>query len=339
MRIKNKRGYHFFYSVLLFIVLCSGFFTAAPLKVNAQEPPSAKNETAGYDSDDLPEFRIGVKVDLVMLYASVMDKKNHFVSGFEQSRFRVLEDGVQQKIESFTREDVPVSMGLVIDLSASMKEKIDTVNQAVRVFLQAGNPDDELFLIGFNDAVDLLKDYTGDIDEISDALEGKKPVAKTLLYDAIYLGVEKAQAGVKPKKAIVVITDGNDNTSYYSLKELLAKVKESDVQIYCIGLLDNLPRKGVFGRWSNSEEKKVYDVLVSISEETGGNAFFPQEISEIRKIVDEIARDLRGQYSIGYFSSNPARDGAFRTVKIELTDKKTNGITIRHRRGYYAPNR
>ena len=298
----------------------------------AQEQPSTEN-----GSDGLPEYRIGVRVDLVLLYASVVDKNNHFVPGLDQSNFRVFENIGEQNIESFAREDVPVSMGIVLDLSGSMRGKIEQVNRAALAFIKAGNPGDEFFLIGFNDEVELLQDYTGDIDEISDALENTVVAGKTHLYDSVYLGVEKAHKGSKSKKALVVITDGNDDTSYYSLKELIAKIQESDVQVFCVGLLDDMPKKGIFSRWSNSEAKKYHDALVRISEETGGNAFFPQEASEINGIVAEIARDLRSQYSIGYVSSNAARDGAFRTVRIELTGKKTDGMKIRHRRGYYAP--
>jgi len=338
MRRRNKYGCHFF--VLLLNVLCIGFFLVALSKVNAQERQPAGNKAeSSYDSDGLPEFRIGIKVDLVMLYASVIDKSNHFVSGLKQSQFRIIEDGVEQKIESFAHENVPVSMGIVLDLSGSMRGKIEQVNRAALALLKASAPGDEFFLIGFNDDVELLQDYTNDIDEISDALENTVVAGKTHLYDAVYLGVEKAQAGVKTKKALVVITDGNDDTSYYSLKELVAKIQESDVQVFCVGFLDELPRRGIFSRWSNSEAKKYHDALVRISEETGGNSFFPQETSEIRGIVDEIARDLRGQYSIGYFSSNAARDGAFRTIKIELTEKKNDGMKIRHRRGYFAPEK
>ena len=327
------------YAAVLFIIFCAGFFAAAQPKASAQDQSSAENNAAVSESDGLPEFRIGVKVDLVMLYASVVDKNNHFVSGLEQNRFRVIEDGVEQKVESFTREEVPVSMGIVLDLSGSMRGKIEQVNRAALAFLKAANPGDEFFLIGFNDDVELLQDYTNDVDEVGDALENIVVAGKTHLYDAVYLGVEKAQAGVKSKKALVVITDGNDDTSYYSLKELIAKIQEADVQVFCVGFLDDLPNKGIFRRWSNSEAKKYHDALLSISEETGGNAFFPQDASEIRGVVDEIARDLRGQYSIGYFSSNPARDGTFRTVKIELTDKKTGDMKIRHRRGYFAPEK
>ena len=329
-----------FFLIFLFSVFHAGFFTAAPQIVAAGESPSVENRAAaGYDSDALPEFRIGVKVDLVALYASVVDRNNHFISGLERSHFRVLEDGVEQKIESFAQEDVPVSMGIVLDLSGSMRGKIEQVNRAALAFVLAGNADDEFFLIGFNDDVELLQDFTNDIDEISDALENTVVAGKTHLYDAIYLGVEKAQTGVKSKKALVVITDGNDDTSYFSLKELIAKIQESDVQVFCVGLVDELPRKSIFGRWSNSEAKKYHDALVNISEETGGNAFFPRTTSGIHDIVQEIARDLRGQYSIGYLSSNTARDGAFRTIKIELPGKKTNEIRIRHRRGYFAPEK
>ena len=321
--------------ICLFSVFHTGFFPAA----GAQESPSAISKTAGYDSDGLPEFRIGVKVDLVSLYASVIDRNNHFVSGLERDQFRVLENGVEQKIETFAQEDVPVSMGIVLDLSGSMRGKIEQVNRAALAFIHAGNADDDFFLIGFNDDVELLQDYTGDIDEISDALENTVVAGKTHLYDAIYLGVEKAQTGVKPKKALVVITDGNDDTSYFGLKELIAKIQESDVQVFCVGLLEEPPKKSIFGRWSNSEAKKYQDALVNISEETGGNAFFPRETGEIHEIVREIARDLRGQYGIGYVSSNTARDGAFRTVKIELLGKKPGDIKIRHRRGYFAPEK
>ena len=322
-----------------FLVFYLGFSASLPPKVNAQEPPPAENRAAVDDSDELPEFRIGVKVDLVSLYASVVDKDNHFISGLERSRFRVFEDGVEQKIESFAQEDVPISMGIVLDLSGSMLDKIWQVNRAALAFIQAGNPGDELFLIGFNDRVELLQDYTGDIDEISDALENTVVAGGTHLYDAVYLGVEKAQAGSRSKKALVVITDGDDKASYYSLKELISKIRESNVQVFCVGLLDDMPKKGIFSRWSNSEEKKYHDALASISEETGGNAFFLRESTGIRGIVDEIARDLRGQYSIGYFSSNTARDGTYRTVKIELTGNKTGGMKIRHRRGYSAPEK
>lgn len=305
----------------------------------ADERQTAEKPAAAYGSGRLPEYRVGVKVDLVSIYASVVDKNNHFIPELEQSRFRVLEDGVEQKIELFTREDVPVSLGIVLDLSGSMRSKINQVRRSALAFINAGNPGDEFFLIGFNDEVELLQDYTGDIDELSDALENTVVAGKTHLYDAVYLGIDKAHAGTKQKKALVVITDGNDDKSYYSLKDINKKARESDVQVFCVGFLDDMPEKGIFSRRSNSEAKKYHDALVSISDETGGNAYFPKDVSEIRGIVGTIARDIRSQYGIGYISSNTNRNGTFRTVKIELTGNKADAVTIRHRSGYFAPEK
>lgn len=282
-------------------------------------------------------FKIGVSVDLVLTYVTVMNADGRFVSGLKQDAFQIFEDGVRQSINSFSQEDVPVSMGILLDLSLSMRKKIDQVNRAALAFIRASNPQDQVFLIGFNETAELLQDFTGDIDEISDSLDNAGVMGSTAIYDAIYLGVQKAQTGNKPKKAIVVITDGEDRESFYSLEELLAKVQESDVQVFCIGLLNEIPKKGLFGGWSKSIPEKARDALVKISEETGGKAFFPTATSDLNKIVAEIATELRSQYAIGYYSSNETRDGAFRRVKIEIAGAKAARQQVRYRRGYFAP--
>ncbi len=282
-------------------------------------------------------FTIGVNVDLVLMYTSVFDKNGHFVPGLKKDNFKLFEDGVQQSVSSFSQEDVPVSMGILLDLSGSMRGKIDQVNKSALAFIRASNPQDQVFLIGFNEEVELLQDYTSDVDEISDALENAVVTGGTALYDAIYLGVQKAHSGSKPKKAVVVITDGEDRDSYYKLDELVAKVQESDVQVFSVGLLDDVPEKSFFGRWSRSAPEKAHDVLVRISEETGGKAFFPNKLTDIHTVVAEIATDLRSQYSLGYLSSNATRDGSFRRVKIELSGAAASNNHIRYRRGYYAP--
>jgi Ca-activated chloride channel family protein len=289
-----------------------------------QEEPAAQKK--GYT--------IGVNVDLVVVHTSVYDKNNHFLGGLKKENFRVFEDGIEQKVISFSQEDVPVSMGILIDLSGSMRSKIANVNKAALAFIRASNPQDQVFLIGFNDQVELLQD----LDEISDALENTVVTGGTALYDAIYLGVQKAQTGTDPKKAVVVISDGEDRDSYYKLDELVAKVEESDVQVYCIGFLNEVPDKGLFGRWSKSIPEKAHDALQRIAEETGGNDFFPKQISEINGIVAEIANELRNQYSIGYISSNAARDGSWRRLKIELDPSAAANAHVRFRRGYYAPS-
>jgi Ca-activated chloride channel homolog len=292
-----------------------------------RQPPAPKRKG---------DYTIGVNVDLVLTYTSVFNKDNHFVSGLKQENFKVYEDGIEQKITYFTQEDVPVSMGILLDLSGSMRSKTDEVNKAALAFIKASNPQDEVFLIGFSDEAELLQDYTSDIDEITDALDNTVVTGGTVAYDAIYLGVQKAHVGKKAKKAVVVITDGEDKDSYYKLDELLAKVQESDVQVFCIGFLDEIPKKSLFD-WSKSDAEKAREALNKISDGTGGKAFFPDKLTDIHQIVAEIAGELRSQYSIGYFSGNVARDGTFRRVKIDLSGAGTSDSHVRYRRGYFAP--
>ncbi len=282
------------------------------------------------------DFRIGVNVDLVVVHTSVTDKNGLFVTGLAKENFKLFEDGIGQNIISFSREDVPVSLGIVLDTSGSMRDKMENVNRAALAFIRAGNPDDEEFLIGFNSEVELLEDYTNDADLITDTLNNTIVTGGTALYDAIYLSVQKAQKGSKPKKALIVISDGEDRDSYYSLDEMVAKVQESDVQIYAVGFLNPTPEKGLFGRWSKSEPEKAHDALQRICEETGGKAFFPNDVKEIHPIVAQVAHELRSQYSISYTSSNPARDGAWRRIKVALDLPIASSLHVRYRSGYFA---
>ncbi len=341
---------------LLFPVLLAVFLVsdAGPLvRTSRSQEPEEKSRTQDRRKQTKPEleskspqqppakqkgFTIGVNVDLVVIHTSVYDKSGIFVGGLKKDNFKVYEDGIAQSVSSFSQEDVPISLGLILDTSGSMRNKIDLVNKAALAFIRASNPEDQVFLVSFNDQVELLEDYTNDIDTITDALDNIVVTGGTALYDAIYLGVQKAQSGVKPKKAVVVITDGEDRDSYYKLDELVSKVQESDVQVYCVGFLNQVPDKGLFGHWSKSVPEKAHDALMRISDETGGKAFFPQKITEIHTIVAEIAHELRNQYSIGYVSSNTARDGSYRRVKVALepTSLASNNHT-RYRRGYFAP--
>jgi Ca-activated chloride channel family protein len=187
-------------------------------------PPTLESQSTSKSSEQNKGYTIGVKVDLVVMYTSVFDSKGRFVGGINKDRFKLYEDGIEQKIVSFSPEDVPVSMGILMDSSGSMKGEIEQVNSAALAFIRAGNPQDETFLISFNDEVELLQDFTSDIDEITDALDNLVVSGGTSLYDAIYLGIHKAQSGSRVKKAIVVITDGQDIDSFYKIDELVAKV-------------------------------------------------------------------------------------------------------------------
>ncbi len=322
-----------FHPLLISIYAQTSKVSTEPQKVSKPDKSQQGSKSSGQRNG----YTIGVHVDLVLLYASVYDKEKRFVSGLDRNSFRVYEDGIEQEIVSFTQEDVPVSLGILIDLSGSMRGKIEQVNKAALAFIGASNPQDQVFLIGFNEEVELLQDFTSDIDEITDALENTLVTGGTAVYDAIYLGVQKAQAGVKSKKAVIVISDGEDRDSYYELDDLVSKVRELDVQAFCVGFLDEIPEKGFFGRWSRSIPEKAREALKTISEETGGKAYFPEEVSEIYGIVSEIALDLRSQYSIGYFSSNHTRDGSWRQIRLKLNGSENNDNKIRYRSGYYAP--
>jgi Ca-activated chloride channel family protein len=310
-------------------------------KTKKEDRPKARPELESRSPEqpqqrDKKGFTIGVNVDMVLLHAAVYDKAGKFVAGLKKENFKLFEDGVAQTVTTFSQEDVPVSLGILIDVSGSMRNKIELVTRSALAFIKASNPEDQVFLVGFNDQVDLLEDYTSDIDTISDALDNILVTGGTALYDAIYLGVQKAQKGVKPKKAIIVITDGEDRDSYYKLDELLAKVQESDVAVYCVGFLNAAPDKGLFGRFSKTAPQKAQEALAKISEETGGKAFFPQKTSEMSPIVAEIAHELRNQYSIGFLSTNTAKDGSWRRLKLSL-DSNPQQHHVRVRTGYFAP--
>jgi Ca-activated chloride channel family protein len=284
------------------------------------------------------DYKIGVNVDMVVVHTTVADKNGQFVGGLKKEDFRLFEDNVGQSIASFSQEDVPVSLGIVIDISGSMRDKFDNVIKAALAFMRASNPDDEVFLIAFNQEVELIEDYTNDVDLINDDLNNIVVMGGTALWDAIHLGVQKAQTGSRPKKAIIVITDGEDKDSYYKLDEMVAKVQESDVQVYGIGFLNEMPDKGLFGHWTKSEPEKAHDALLRVSEETGAKAFFPKDAGDIHNIVSQIAFELRNQYSISYVSSNAARDGAWRRIRVALDPAAAgNGLRARYRAGYFAP--
>jgi Ca-activated chloride channel homolog len=346
----DRSAFHRASAIRIFIIallISSSSLFIAGYPNNGQQPPQdernratkpkledkIKEESAKPRSKD---FVIQVDVDLVMMYASVFNKSGSFVRGLKKENFKLSENGIEQSITSFSQDDVPITMGILLDLSGSMKGKLDQVNKAALAFIQASNPQDQVFLIGFNDEVELLQDFTGDVDDITDALENTTALGGTALYDAIYLGIQKSRAGSKAKKAVVIITDGEDRDSYYKLDELIAKVQESDVQAFCIGFLNEIPDKRLLGL-KKSVAQKARDALLQISEETGGKAFFPDKLTDIHTVVAEIAGELRNQYSIGYTSSNTARDGTFRRVKIELVGPNTSNNHLRYRRGYYAP--
>lgn len=292
--------------------------------------------TLGYAQQGTPaKFRTAV--EQIVLYASVYDKDSILVENLEKEDFTIYEDRIQQEITYFGRDDVPSTLGVVIDSSGSMRDKFDLVNEATRLFLSKNNPENELFFVAFKDEVRLEQDFTRDVEDIYDALDNVIISGGTALYDAIYLAVDKALNGNEPKKAVIVFTDGEDKDSFYSHKELIEKVEESDVQLYIVAFLDSdLSSGGGFFGVFKSAREKIQQRIRDIPQSTGGEAFFPEEISQLNDVFHSIAYELRNQYRLSYVSSNPIRDGTWRRTDVVVKDAKERGFRVRAKKGYFA---
>ena len=267
---------------------------------------------------------------LVVLPTTVMDKNGHLVTTLPREAFTVLENGVQQEIKQFKREDVPVSMGLIIDNSGSMREKRAKVEAAALALVKASNPEDEVFIVNFNDEAFLDnphgKDFTNDIKEMEDALTRIDSRGGTAMRDAIRMSIDHVKEKAhKDKKVLVVVTDGNDNSSVVSLEDLVKAAQQSEVLIYAVGLLTDEERR---------EAKRAQKALEALAEATGGETFFPRDVSEVERIAAQVAHDIRNQYTIAYTPLNQAMDGSYRQIKV--TVKAAGNPTVHARSGYYA---
>ncbi len=285
--------------------------------------------------------QISVDVNLVALPVSVVDKDGNALEGLTEKNFQVLEDKVPQEISLFKHEDIPVSLGLVVDSSGSMKSKKEKVHSAALSFVKESNPDDETFVVAFDAQAWLQQDFTGSLGDLVDALDNLDPRLETALFDAVYLSVDHVKKGKLDKKALLVISDGEDNSSKWGYNKLLEHVRESkDITIYAIGIFDeNDSRSG--GLFSKSPQKKAKDALNEIAGLTGGQAFFPKSIDEVAEICTRIARDLRNQYTVGYTPKNTKQDGSWRAVTVNLVNPPKNAKSpkVNTRQGYFAPGK
>ena len=277
-------------------------------------------------ADDTPSFTFRTDTRLVDLHATVVDKQGHLVLDLPETAFQVFEDGAQQVIASFRREDVPVSLGLIIDNSASMHSKRAKVASAALALVAASNPDDEVFIMNFNDEASLDQDFTSDTQLLENALKKINSKGETAMRDALRMGVEHLRhGGQKEKKILLVVTDGEDNSSVEILDHVIQSAQQNDVIIYGIGLLsDDEPREA-------ERAKRAIDALTFA---TGGQAWYPQELAEVDGIAREVAHEIRNQYILGYSPSNHALNGKFR--KILVTVNGPGNPTVRTRTGYYA---
>ena len=297
------------------------------------------SQTAQQRKQDEP-FKIDLNVNLVQLPITVNDKNGLMVAGLTQENFQVLEDKVPQEISLFKHEDIPLSMGLILDNSGSMRPKRERVHTASLTFVKESNPDDETFVIAFDENAYLQQDFTGSLGDLVDALDELDPRNGTALHDAIYLGMDHVKKGRLDKRAILVISDGEDKDSVMSYEKLLKYVRESkNVAVYSIGLLDEDEGSGGLFGVGRSPQKKAKAALTEISAITGGRAYFPKSIDELESICRQIARDLRNQYTIGYYPKNKNRDGTRRLVTVNVLNPPKNAgkLTIHAPAEYTAP--
>jgi Ca-activated chloride channel family protein len=279
-------------------------------------------------SPEQAAYKISVNVDMVLLDATVRDRKGTPVTNLREENFNVYEDGVRQSIRLFRHEDVPVAVGIVVDHSGSMRSKLPHVIAAAKTFVQVSNPEDRMFVVNFNEKVTLgLPDgvsFTNRSDLLENAISQAPTTGMTALYDATILAVERLQAGVRVKKVLLLISDGGDNASRRTLAELTQLAARSSVVIYAIGIFDP------------DDPDRNPDVLRRLAVASGGEAFFPGEYADVVAICGRIARDIRSQYTIGYVSSSTARPGAWRSIQVVAGATPKDKLSVRTRTGYIA---
>jgi len=277
-----------------------------------------------------PGALIRMNVDLVLVPVTVTDPMNRLVTGLEKEDFQIYENNGEQKITSFASEDAPVSIGIIFDLSGSMTSKLVRARDSILQFIKTANPEDEFFVIGFNDRPELIEDFTNSVEDIEARLATVHSGHRTALLDAIYYGVEKMREAKHQRKALLVVSDGGDNRSRYTEGEVRAQVKESDVEIYSIGIFDPYA--------ATPEERTGPALLNELSEETGGRLYRVDDLSEMGDIAEKISTELRNQYVIGYTPKVLSRDGKWRKVKVKLNPPPgLPQLTVHARTGYYAP--
>jgi Ca-activated chloride channel homolog len=332
-------------SAIALLLLLSGLVLLAPRMAGAQEdplstihvappPPPPSNEPAPVEGKGALKARAGEKirvdVNLVLIPLTVTDPMDRLVTGLEKENFFIYENSHLENLKSFSSEDAPVSIGVIFDLSGSMANKVIRARDSILEFMKTSNPQDEFFVVGFNDRPELIEDFTSSTDEIEARLSTVKAGRRTALLDAIYFGLNKMKQAKYERKALLVVSDGGDNRSRYTEGEVRSVVRESGVQIYSIGIFDPYA--------ATTEERMGPLLLNDISDETGGRLFRVDDIAEMGDIAAKISSELRHEYVLGYKPDDEKRDGKWRKVKVKLVPPAgLPPLTVHSRNGYYAP--
>lgn len=299
-----------------------------PAATTTNQPPKTVEGDAALKARAGERFR--VNVNLVLIPLTVTDPMDRLVTGLEKDNFYIYEDNHPEPIKSFSSEDAPVSIGVIFDMSGSMANKILRARDSILEFMKTSNPQDEFFVIGFNDRPELIEDFTSSTEQIEERLANPKAGHRTALLDAIYMGLDKMKQAKYSRKALLIVSDGGDNRSRYTESEVRAVVRESGVQIYSIGIFD--------AEAPTTEERLGPILLNDISDETGGRLFKVDDVSEMGDVAAKISAELRNEYVLGYAPTNPKHDGKWRKVKVKLSPPPgLPALTVHSRNGYYAP--
>ena len=298
----------------------------APTLGDPPPPPKLKPTPTPTPPEVLdPDSVIKINAELVQLHVRVIDRNNKPIGNVTKNEFHIYEDGVQQTIESFSREEVPISYGLAVDTSASLRSQIQSVIDAGKTIVNSNKPGDKTFLVRFisSDKIQTEQDFTDNKDLLIDALDNLYVEGgQTAVIDAVYLSAEhvadykEGDDTDRRRRALIVITDGEDRSSFYKQEQLFARLREEDVQIYVIGFVNELDKEAGFIR--KSPREKAVGLINKLASETGGRAFFPESVSELPAIANEIVRDMRTQYVISYNPTNKTQDGSYRAIRVKI---------------------
>src|ERR1700728_1173551 len=319
---------------LAIVVACasSGAWAQNPPPIIAPTPLPPPPPTPGQENG--PK-KITQSTELVVLHVTVSDDRGEFVADLHQGNFKVSEAGIEQNLSFFSRDDIPVTMGLVIDNSGSMREKRDQVNAAAMTFVRTSNPQDEAFVVNFNDEyyLDTDGDFTSDQANLHDALSRIDTRGSTALYDAVIGSLAHLKKGHKDKRVLLLVTDGEDTASEKTFEDTIKAAEESNATIYAIG---------VYSQDDLEHDKKMVrrskKVLSQLAEATGGEAFYPDNLSQVTPICEQVAREIRNQYTLGYYPVNTTRGSSFRPVQVKVIPPNGRGkLSVRTRTGYFAP--
>jgi Ca-activated chloride channel homolog len=312
----------------LFVALIALFVFGAPLPahVAGPEPPRKPNSP-----DRNRSAVIKMNVDMTLVNVTVTDSFSNSVTWLDKENFKVYEDGVEQQISAFSSEDVPISIGLIFDMSGSMGNKFDRARQATVQFLRTANPRDEFFLVRFNDRTEPASRFTSSIDELESRVMFTAAGGRTALLDAVYTGLDQTRNAHNARRALLIISDGGDNHSLYSEADIRNSLRESDCQLYAMGIFDHhISRK--------SEERYGWSLLSELVEMTGGRVFPVSKLTDLPDIAAKIGTELRNQYVLGYKPQDSRHNRAWRKIKVKLNAPQgLPPVKVYARSGYYAP--